>query len=287
MRVAQTFLTGAMLATALFCVGARGAESASGKTDEAANESAAKQESPAVPSQPAEATAGSPAKEQEKRLQARLTLFTWICGLSTDITKGDTSVSADMKFSDIVEIMDFANFAHFQVQRGRWGVFSELDFVKLSEDTEFRKPSSGILVKIPADNVIKQTMAELGGFRSFGGERVGFDVLAGARYFRLESEANIGPFESRVCKDWVDPMIGGRLRWGFSEKLEASLRADVAGFGAGSELTTHVLGALYYNISDRYTLGLGYRYLDIDYEEDDLNMDMTTEGPVIGMSIRF
>lgn len=269
MRVAQTFFVAVVLTTALLSAVAYGADSAS----------------PAAPAAPA--AGKDTAQVPEKPLKFSLSLYTWFSGVSTDLKDGDTSVSSDVPFSDIFDMLDFANFAHLEVQRGKWGMFSELDFIKLSEDTEFRKPGSGLPFKVHADGVLKQTIAELGLFRSFGADRVGFDVLAGARYFRIESDVHVGPFESSGTTDWVDPMVGGRLTLRLAERWQAWLRGDLAGFGTGSELTTHIFAGVLYNISDRYSLGFGYRYLDVDYEKDELEVDMTTDGPVIGMSIRF
>ena len=42
-----------------------------------------------------------------------------------------------------------------------------------------------------------------------------------------------------------------------------------------------------YTISDRYDVGFGYRYMDLKYEKERLDLDMTTYGPVVGMNIRF
>ena len=73
-----------------------------------------------------------------------------------------------------------------------------------------------------------------------------------------------------------------------AEAAEA-LRADVAGFGvgSGSELTTQAVAAISYRLSDRYDIGFGYRYLDIAYETERLDLDMTTYGPLVGVTIRF
>jgi len=263
----------ALLGASIFCAGAYGADSAAASS---------------VATPAAAPSAGTDAaQEPEKPLKFSLSLYTWFSGVSTDLKDGDTSVSSDVPFSDIFDVLDFANFMHFEVQRGKWGLFSELDFIKLSEDTEFRKPSSGLPFKVHADGVLKQTIAELGLFRSFGGERVGFDVLAGARYFRIESDVSVGPFESNGSTDWVDPLVGGRLTLRLADQWQAWLRGDLAGFGTGSELTTHIFAGVLYNISDRYSVGFGYRYLDIDYEEDELEVDMTTDGPILGMTIRF
>lgn len=223
-----------------------------------------------------------------KPVRIELTMYTWLPTVSTEVTTDDEEVSSEVDLSDILDAMDFANFAHLEVVKGKWGMFSELDFVKLSNDTEIRVPRAP-LVQVGADGVIKQTMAELGVFRTFEKPRWAVDVFAGARYIRLESDVHAGFLESSITKDWLDPMLGARLRLHLSEKWHASLGGDLAGFGvgSGSELTTNIVGVFSYDISDRYSVRFGYRYLDIDYETDAAEISMTTSGPVLGMAIRF
>mgnify|MGYP001236039770 CR=1 FL=1 len=275
-----------VIAAGLLCANADGAESGA-KEAETAEVVAAPSDGDSKQARNPDGAANPVGKDQSKELRIELSLYTWLSSLSTDIEVRGTEVTSDVDFSSILDALDFANFAHFEVQRGKWGLFSEIDFIKLSEDTEFRRPGSGVPFKIHADGVLKETMIELGAIRSFEGNRAGFDVLAGARYFRLESDVRIGPFESSISKDWVDPLIGGRLRYRLSDKWLASLRADLAGFGAGSELTTNIVATVGYDISDRYALRFGYRYMDLNYEKDALEMSTTTHGPMLGMSIRF
>lgn len=230
--------------------------------------------------------AGEPQKPEDA-VQVQVAFYSWLSSLSNEIHTRKEEATSETGLNEILDALDFANFAHVEVQKGKWGLFSELDFVKLSNDTEFRNPGDGAPFKIHADGVVKQTMIEAGGIRSFEGSRLSLDALAGARYFRLESDVNAGPFESEVSKDWVDPLVGARLRLRLSDKWSASLRADLAGFGTGSELTTNAVATVGYDISERYTIGFGYRYMDIDYENGNIELSSTTQGPVIGMVIRF
>lgn len=224
--------------------------------------------------------------DTEQRLRIQLSVYAWLSSITNDVTTSRSESTTDVAFSDLISALDFANFAHLEIQKGKWGMFSELDFVKLSHDAEFRNPM-GIPFKIGADLVLKQTMIELGAFRSFEGKRVGLDALLGARYSRIDSDVNVGPLGASISKDWVDPMVGARLRFKIADRWNASLRGDFAGFGTGSELTTNAVAVISYTISDRYDVGFGYRYMDVKYETDRLDLDMTTYGPVVGMNIRF
>lgn len=255
--------------------------------DPAPAEAAPAPEATAAPEATTAPEETSEATMTDKELEFRLTMYTWFSSLTNSVAvRNRDETVTDIPFSDIFKALDFANFAHMEVKKDKWILFSELDFIKLSDNAEFRR-RGGIPFKIGADLALKQTTAELGVMRSFEGKRVALDALVGARYFRIDSDVHFGPLRSAATKDWVDPMIGARLRFNLSEKWNAAVRADFAGFGMGSELTTNAIAFMSYKISDRYDVGFGYRYMDVDYESSALKVDMETYGPVIGMGINF
>lgn len=221
---------------------------------------------------------------EEWRLE--LAVYMWLSSITSTTDVGGKETTATTKFKDILDAVDFAGFTHFEAQRGKWGLFTELDFVKISAANDVRLKMMP-LISVNTAGSLKETMLELGVLRSFDRERVGFDALAGARYFSFVTDAKFGPIDNSMTKDWIDPFFGGRLRFKLSEKWGASIRGDVGGFGLGSELTTNAAATLGYRISDRYSVGVGYRYLRI--EDDAGRMELTSEtyGPTLGMAIRF
>lgn len=243
----------------------------------------------AAPPKAAEAAAPAPtatADRPEKDWQFELSLYGWLSAVSTTLRKGDVDTSTYMSFGDILHVLDFAGFLHLEAQHGKWGLFSELDYVKLSGSSQVRVPRIP-LVRLDAGGGLKETIAELGGMRSFDGDRVGFDILGGARYIGMKVDATLGPLDMGADKDWVDPFVGGRLRFRLSEKWGMSLRGDAGGFGLGSDVTYNAAAVLRYQISKSVAMGIGYRYLDINYDKNGLNLDSTTYGPVIGVAYTF
>ena len=102
-----------------------------------------------------------------------------------------------------------------------------------------------------------------------------------------------GPGAIRVSGDqnWTDLMIGGRYRKGFGERWGFSARGDLAGFGisGGSDLTWNVVLLGQFKVASRVGLILGYRWLDIDYENtDDLFIfDVRQAGSGIRPELQF
>ena len=95
--------------------------------------------------------------------------------------------------------------------------------------------------------------------------------------------------------DWVDPLVGLRVRHQLAPGQELVLRGDVGGFDAGSQFSWNVLGAYSFTFAVRngitYSGLLGYRALSVDFEEGSgLNKyvyDVVQHGPVLGLTIGF
>lgn len=63
--------------------------------------------------------------------------------------------------------------------------------------------------------------------------------------------------------------------------------ADVGGFGAGSKLTWEAFAGANYAFTEHFLGEVGFRYLEIDYEADRADLDLSILGPVVGLTFRF
>ncbi len=137
------------------------------------------------------------------------------------------------------------------------------------------------------------------------------DVLGGARYWYqnaglkldltqtldlrgLVIENNVAIAKSGNI-DWVDPLVGGRIRHTLPNGHLIYLRGDVGGFHGGSQFTWN-LAALYdfqLRVGKRATYSgvFGYRLLDVDYSQGEgptlYEFDILMQGPVVGLDIAF
>ena len=70
-----------------------------------------------------------------------------------------------------------------------------------------------------------------------------------------------------------------------------TVRGDVGGFGVGSDLAWHAYADIGYCASDLVSIILGYRAIDIDYEDGKgsnyFKYDMATSGPAMGVIFTF
>ena len=67
--------------------------------------------------------------------------------------------------------------------------------------------------------------------------------------------------------DWVDALIGLRFRAPLGSRVSLLGRGDIAGFG--SKFTWNLEGDLAVKLSDRWSLGAGWRHIDIEYDKTD------------------
>ena len=95
--------------------------------------------------------------------------------------------------------------------------------------------------------------------------------------------------------DWVDPLVGGRVRMEVAPGHELFVRGDVGGFGVGSKFSWQAIGgySFDYAIKDGITYSglIGYKALYVDYAQGPgrkrYEFDMLQHGPVVGISLRW
>jgi hypothetical protein len=116
-----------------------------------------------------------------------------------------------------------------------------------------------------------------------------FDPLVGVRYTELDAIRIFDTTDTAVgeSRGWFDPVIGARGRIPLVEKLDVAWRADVGGFGVGSDLTVQLDGAFYWSFSRQFSGFVGWRYLNVDYTSSNLDYHVATTGPYCGLTIVF
>lgn len=211
------------------------------------------------------------------------TLFLWGSGLDGSVGMGPTDVDVDASFSDLLNNLDMAFMAKYRAKKEVWAINAELMYVGLE--------GTGSVGPVTGTASLDQTIVELS-----GGYEVqsGLDILAGVRYVKIETDMSSNlPLLNRSRSDsWVDPIIGMEYRAPLSDKWSFYGRGDIGGFGIGSELSWQLGATFNYQISERWYANLGYRILDIDYDNgksgsDRYIYDLRQSGPVLGISAKF
>ena len=228
--------------------------------------------------------------------------YFWMAGIDGDVTVKGVKSDVDLKFSDIWENLDFGGQVHVEAWKGRWGIFLDSTYLKLSDDAQAVRP---ILGPIDADIGVEEWLVEFGGFYRFGkwpfgkdeGRLLSLDALGGGRYFYLKSKLDAAvPLvglrrKVEESKDWIDPFLGARLRADLTKRLSIVVRGDIGGFGVGSDFTWNTSALFGYSFSDLIRLWVGYRILGVDYESGSgsgkFMYDATMSGPILGLAFSF
>ena len=126
------------------------------------------------------------------------------------------------------------------------------------------------------------------GYRILDAEHFKIDALAGIRYWYLSESLAVEPSgvnRSRSA-NWVDGLGGARITVPLSEKASIMIAGD-AGAG-GANLDYQVVGLFTMKFTQHLGLGLGWRYLDIDYQgKDQFLYDSIINGPLAGFYYTF
>jgi len=183
---------------------------------------------------------------------------------------------------------------HVEYGTGRWMFFFDGLYVQYGAD--------GSALGNAARFDLEAWIAELGaawrvfpGDAAAEGERWDVELLGGARVADLTLTTRVPSLDIDNSRgvDWVDPFVGFRVHYALDDDRawQLQLRADIGGFGAGSELTWNVIVGAGWQCAERWKLFLGYRFLDIDQEDRGprgaLPIHLRLQGPWVAVAFVF
>lgn len=230
------------------------------------------------------------AQSSSSEWQYSIAPYLWAAGMDGTVTVAETEVDVDVPFSTIIENLDLAFMGHFDMRNERWVVASDIIFVDLGHDENVTGDAG--LAEGTVTAGIDMTLLEV-----VGGYRVtpAVALLAGARWVdmgtSLRYSGDIVGENADVSKDWIDPLVGVHVFAPLSEKWWLGARADIGGFGVGSELSWQAYVDIGFKVSHVTSLILGYHAIDIDYEDGELphyfGLDLLVSGPQLGVVFTF
>jgi hypothetical protein len=230
------------------------------------------------------------AKDGEWAFQ--LAPYAWLAGQNGKVASipGFPPADVDIDFyDDILGNLNGAVMLVGEARKGRLGVMVDLAYT----DIEFEEKTVNPLLYKFTSTTESWMVTTAGFYRLVEKDRAFLDGFAGIRYWNVDTKLSIsggmlGKRKKSHKEDWVDPLVGlkGLMPIGES-KFYVSGFGLIGGFGAGSDFMWDVNVNLGYQWTPAIATTIGYRYLDVDYDNGDFLYDVAQDGLVMGLSWRF
>lgn len=210
--------------------------------------------------------------EYNDRLRLDFAPYVWLTTLNGDLTVDGTPRHVNFTFEDFFKYSNLGLSGHVELKKKNWAVMFDWLYVDLLKNPTYTELSLGeisLAIRLSKN----------------------LEVLGGGRYFKSEVEFREDPdVTGKRDNSWIDPIIGGRYTMDLTKALMFTFRADVGGFGIGSDFQWNISSGVGYRISN-ITFMAAYRIWYAKYKTgagDNLFVyDMTTSGPGITMIIHF
>ena len=197
----------------------------------------------------------------------QVTPYVWGPGMKGTIQIPNApELKVDVPFADAISNLNLAFLGRFEGRKGDFGVYGDLLYVHTDADfAPDQPPVANFLSPVETQQLYADAVGFYRLWHAPDFERAYVDFLVGVRYFQLRAEVGTTQGTTLGSRSrWLDLIGGFRGRVPLGSKFGLLARGDVGGLG--SKLSYNLEGSLDMSISDRWTVGIGYRHLDYDFE---------------------
>jgi len=217
----------------------------------------------------------------------RMGTYVWLPTVEGPLGLNPDRPTPTLGDGSILDNLQFFGFGVAELSGDRFGALVDFAYVDIGFGDEVELPPQ---LPLKPDLDTKAMVGSVNAFyRVVDGDKWDVDLTAGVRGFWLETDFTLsGPntdlIDAGADTSWFDGIVGARARgqygkWGFTGQADT---------GWGSDTTSWQAQALVeYDISDRWRLMGGYRYLHFENEKGRRNVDLDLKGPLFGFTYRF
>jgi hypothetical protein len=192
-----------------------------------------------------------------------ISIYGWFPGMHGTVGVLGHDAGVHMPFSDLFHYLKGVIPIAFEADKGRFVMPLDFFWVKLGDNKGI--PFNELGQTSVDAHITESIFTPKVGYRIIDGEHMKVDALVGLRYWHLSQSLTLVP--SQVSRsqsaNWVDGLGGGRFIFPLGEKAAVTIAGDAGGGGASSDY--QVVGLFTYKFTQKLGLGLGWRYLDVNY----------------------
>jgi len=234
-----------------------------------------------------------------------ISLYAWVPSYRGDQRVKGVDSDPNLSRSDVLDNTEIAlsGRAEFQPPDSDFSFWGDIFWASLEDDAD----TETAVGSVDADGTVRLTFVEAAAALHVWQSkeewtasarktaRTKFDLYGGARYTRMRTKLSVNAKDIGAkasvdeAEDWIDPIIGARIRHGLTPRLWLIGRGDIGGFdiGTSSHRTWTLTGTLQYVIDTQWAIGGGWRAMDIDYKRNDFKADVRMSGPFMTLTYDF
>lgn len=221
------------------------------------------------------------AEQNNQSIEYELTPYLWAATIDgTLAVGGDSSPAIDSGYNFFsLDNLDGVASATFTARGHQWGFLFDYLYVAY-EDTllegsvlQLKPRLEGRIIELAAT----YQPSYINGFLFIGGIRRQ-DIEVELTYLNRTPQDSV---------DWIDPFVGVIYSPALTKRMSLSLRGDIGGFGIESERALNGEAMLRYQFSKAFSFKFGYRYIEVEFKENDFIYDISLDGFQFGLGIRF
>lgn len=202
--------------------------------------------------------------------------------LSDDDSGGELPINPDYRFFTLENLDDYMSLK-FEANHGRLGFL--FDSLRARYQDEASNKFASFTVGTELGFV--QASARYQPFSKYK-----LDLIVGVQqsFLDIDQTRIIGSLPGSTTKysfDWTDPLIGARYQHPIATKWLIWLRGSMGGFNVSTQRIIDISTDVQYLINPTVSFTIGYRYLEIDFKDDDVLYEVALDGVHIGLGIHF
>jgi hypothetical protein len=215
-----------------------------------------------------------------------MSIYGWFPGIHGTVGVLGHNAGIHESFSDVFHVLKGVIPIAVDAQKGRFVLPIDYFWVKLGVDKAI--PLNDLGQTSINLHITESIFTPKVGYRVLDGEHFKIDALAGIRYWYVSQNLALVPsgLNSTRSNSWVDGLGGMRFIVPLSEKAAIMASGDVG--AGGANLDYQAVGLFTYDFTPKLGLGLGWRYLDVDYRGNhQFVYDVAQSGALAGLYFNF